>query len=153
MTETGITIAIEEKIAPEVKALLDASDAFFADLYPPESNHLVDVSALEAADVTFFVARISGRAVGCGGYLNKGQYGEIKRLFVGSEGRGRKVGRLLMQAIIDHAQQAKLPCLKLEMGPSQPEAEALYQSLGFAETGPFGDYREDPYSLFMEKTL
>ena len=31
---------------PEVEALLAASDAFSMALYPPESNHLVDVGTL-----------------------------------------------------------------------------------------------------------
>jgi putative acetyltransferase len=41
----------------------------------------------------------------------------------------------------------------LEAGAKQPEALALYQSAGFVEIGPFGEYLPDPFSIFMEKTL
>lgn len=43
--------------------------------------------------------------------------------------------------------------LRLETGAKQPEALALYRSAGFVEVGPFGGYRPDPLSLFMEKPL
>jgi hypothetical protein len=39
------------------------------------------------------------------------------------------------------------------MGIYQPEAEALYRSLGYCETPPFGDYLFDPLSQFLEKRL
>ena len=46
-----------------------------------------------------------------------------------------------------------MTALRLETGTQQPEALALYRSAGFTEIGPFGDYRADPLSLFMEKRL
>jgi putative acetyltransferase len=39
----------------------------------------------------------------------------------------------------------------LETGIRQPEALGLYERLGFVRRGPFGDYAEDPLSVFMEK--
>ena len=32
-------------------------------------------------------------------------------------------------------------------------ARRLYESAGFTECGPFGDYRDDPFSVFMEREL
>ena len=43
--------------------------------------------------------------------------------------------------------------MRLETGIRQPEAIGLYRSAGYAEIGPFGAYRPDPLSLFMEKRL
>jgi putative acetyltransferase len=43
--------------------------------------------------------------------------------------------------------------LRLETGIHQPEALALYERAGFVRSPPFGDYREDPLSVFMEKRL
>jgi putative acetyltransferase len=40
----------------------------------------------------------------------------------------------------------------LETGPSQPEAIGLYERLGYRVRGPYGDYRDDPLSVFMEKS-
>ena len=153
MTDDTLNIAQETKIQEDVKALLHASDDYFTGLYPPESNHLVDVKTLEAPNVTFLVARLDGRAVGCCGYVDKGGYGEVKRLFVSPAGRGHRIGRRLMEEILRLAHAAGLASLKLEMGPLQPEAQALYEALGFTLTGPFGTYQEDPYSIFMERPL
>ena len=44
--------------------------------------------------------------------------------------------------------------MRLETGTLQPEALALFASMGFARRGSFGDYpTDDPYSVFMEKSL
>jgi putative acetyltransferase len=42
-------------------------------------------------------------------------------------------------------------CARLEMGIYQPEADALYRSLGYRDIQPFGDYLLDPLSQFLEK--
>ena len=41
----------------------------------------------------------------------------------------------------------------LETGPKQPEALAFYARNGYVTRGRFGDYRDDPLSVFMEKRL
>ena len=46
-----------------------------------------------------------------------------------------------------------IQCARLEMGIYQPEADALYRSLGYREIPPFGDYLVDPLSQFLEKSL
>jgi putative acetyltransferase len=43
--------------------------------------------------------------------------------------------------------------LRLETGISQLEALGLYERAGFRRRGPFGEYREDPLSFFMELDL
>ncbi len=46
-----------------------------------------------------------------------------------------------------------IPCLRLETGIKQDAAIALYEKNGFARIGYFGDYPNDPLSVFMEKRL
>jgi putative acetyltransferase len=41
----------------------------------------------------------------------------------------------------------------LETGIRQPEALGLYEQAGYKRRGPFGDYAEDPLSVFMQKRL
>ncbi len=43
--------------------------------------------------------------------------------------------------------------VRLEAGPMQPDVLRLYRKLGYSERGPFGAYRNDPLSVFMEKIL
>jgi putative acetyltransferase len=150
-----VKIDIEHPDQPEVRILLTASDAYMEALYPKESNHLLDVSALVRPEVTFVVARsIGGALVGCGAVVSETQgWAEIKRMFVVQAARGQKIGRLLLMRLemIAVGQGAKL--LRLETGVRQPEALALYRSAGFTEIGAFGQYRPDPLSVFMEKPI
>ncbi|MGD0490364.1 MAG: GNAT family N-acetyltransferase [Steroidobacteraceae bacterium] len=149
-----IRIGIENPDQAEVAALLEASDAYMAALYPAESNHLLDIASLQRPEVAFFVARVDGRALGCGAVVSSGEgWAEIKRMFVSPAARGMKLGRRLLLEIEAIAYQRGERLLRLETGAKQPEALALYRSAGFVEIGPFGSYRPDPLSLFMEKPL
>lgn len=146
-------IRIENPDQPEIRDLLAASDAYHAALYPAESNHLVDMRSLQRPDTTFFVARVDGAVRGIGAILRQRGYAEIKRMFVDPKARGLKLGSRLLAALEADASAVGLSCLRLETGIKQPEAVALYRSAGFREIAPFGGYRPDPNSLFMEKTL
>jgi putative acetyltransferase len=149
----ALAIAVERPDQTDVAPLLVASDAYALSLYPVESNHLLAVDALLEPAVTFFVARLDGKAVGCGALVRKRGYGEIKRMFVDEAARGRGVGRRLIVAIESLAREAGIPVLRLETGTKQPEAQRLYHSAGFRDIPPFGEYEADPWSVCMEKTL
>ncbi len=148
-------IALENPDQRDVIKLLELSDAYHAELYPAESNHLLDVSELKSDQAHFFVARKTedNSVVGCGAIVSYPEYGELKRMFVLPETRGTGLGRELLMVLELAANQFGLPRLRLETGVSQPEAIGLYRSAGFEEIGPFGDYELDPLSLFMEKEL
>ena len=80
-------------------------------------------------------------------------FGELKRMFVSPEARGYRLGRLLLDRIEEEARREGLPCLRLETGIHQPEALGLYRAAGYVEREAFGEYRPDPLSVFMEKSL
>jgi putative acetyltransferase len=152
--ERRIEIAVEDPAQPDVAPLLQASDAYMASLYPAESNHMLDVASLRQPQVAFLVARVDGRALGCGAVLDSGEgWAEVKRMFVSPAARGLKLGRRLLDEIEAIAVRRGTRLLRLEMGGRQPEALALYRSAGFVEIGPFGAYGSDPLSIFMEKNL
>ena len=149
-----ITVARESPRQDEVVALIRQADALMQSLYPAESNHLVDVESLAAFNVHFLVARERGRALGCGAFVlgEKGQ-AEMKRVFVDPTARGKGVARALMAALERDAANLGVTLMQLETGIKQSEAIALYRRFGYAERGPFGNYKSDPLSLFMEKRL
>jgi putative acetyltransferase len=148
-----VCIAIENPSQPDIVALLRAADDWYAALYPAESNHLLDVSTLQQPDTAFFVARENGTLLGFGAVVRRAGYAEIKRMFLAPAARGRKLGRRILETLEAHAAQNGIRCCRLETGVSQPEAIGLYRSAGYADIAPFGDYRADPLSLFMEKRL
>jgi putative acetyltransferase len=147
-------IHTESPDQPEVRSMLARLDAYCASLYPAESNHLMDIDSLLQGDVLFLVARgVDGAAAGCAALVNRGSYGEIKRMFVDEAQRGRGTGRQLLEHIGMFAAMCGLRTLKLETGIHQPEALALYERSGFVRCAPFGEYQADPLSVFMEKRL
>jgi putative acetyltransferase len=149
-----MTIAIELPDQPEVIALIAELDAYQDTLYPSESRHALDLTALKQPNVLFAVARDnSGRAIGCGAIVLYPEFGEVKRMYVSPHGRGRGVAKKLLTLLESRAVGSGCKLLKLETGPYQHEALALYASAGYERRGPFGDYTNDPLSVFMQKHL
>jgi putative acetyltransferase len=153
MASEDITIQAERADQPDVIALLLQARALLAGLYPPESRHGLDLDAYATPEVTLFVARAGGDAVGCGA-LQRHDDGsaEVKSMFVVPEARGRGIGRAILAAI-EAALPAHAAALRLETGIRQDAAIRLYEAAGFRRRGPFGGYRDDPLSVFMEKAL
>lgn len=65
------------------------------------------------------------------------------------------VAARLMRHILGEAQRRSYERLSLETGSMNAFAPArrLYASFGFESCGPFADYVEDPYSVFMTKVV
>jgi putative acetyltransferase len=151
---TDLQIAEEPPDLGEAIELLRQSDAFSIALYPPEYRHQVDIPALMADNVRFFVARRAGRALGCMALVRTGpDKGELKRCFVTEEARGQGVGLALLNAAEAAARQEKMRIIQLETGNRNIAALRLYRGTGYHERGPFGDYPDDGVSVFLEKTL
>ena len=68
---------------------------------------------------------------------------------------GQGIGRAILNHLVAEARSLGLESLWLETGstPAFVPALRLYESAGFARCGPFGDYVDDPFSVFMTKTL
>ncbi|HEY9106595.1 MAG TPA: GNAT family N-acetyltransferase [Roseateles sp.] len=147
-------ISRETPDQPDVIALIADLDAYQDGLYPPESRHALDLTSLKQENVRFFVARdAEGQAVGCGAVVLGDAYGEIKRMYVKPSNRGQGVARRLLLALEAAARDSGCRLLTLESGPFQPEALGLYAALGFERRGPYGDYADDPLSVFMQKAM
>jgi putative acetyltransferase len=153
MTDT-LTIRPEPPDQPDVIPLIEALDAQMTALYPPESNHLLDIAALSDPAVTFLVVRDGAEVVGIGALLNDPRgWGEVKRMYVPPQQRGRGIGKRVLAELEAVARAARLPLLRLETGIHNPDALGLYRGAGFVECEAFGDYKPDPLSVFMEKRV
>jgi putative acetyltransferase len=147
-------IAFESPNQADAIALIAELDAYQSTLYPPESHHALDLTSVAAGQVLFVIARDGvGQAVGCGAIVLTPEYGEIKRMYVRPEQRGRGLARQVLETLEAAAAQAGCRMLKLESGPSQPEALALYARCGYETCGKYGDYTDDPLSVFMQKRI
>lgn len=149
-----LQIAFETPNQPEIIALIADLDAYQLTLYPPESVYALDLKSLMQPEVKFAVARdAAGALVGCAAVVLSNGYGEIKRMYVKPEARGLGAAKGLMAALEQATRAASCGLMVLETGPAQPQAIALYARHGFAVCGPYGDYRDDPLSVFMRKVL
>ena len=139
---------------PRARRLIGALDRLQLSLYPAESNHLDPIETLEGDNVTFLAAFVAGEVVGCGAVKRvHGHYGEIKRMYVKPGARGHGVGRALVHALESDLLAHGFDVARLETGTRQPEALALYERCGYVRIPPYGDYPDDPLSVFFEKRL
>ena len=122
----------------------------------PGSSHALDLSGLRAPEVTLWSAWEGDAPVGVGALKRlSADHGEVKSMHTAEATRGRGIGTAILRRIIAAAQARGMSRLSLETGswPYFAPARALYARHGFAECGPFGDYRLDPNSVFMTLAL
>ena len=151
-----VLIVREDLLSPTAQDLIASLNAELALRYPePGANHFrLDPSEVREGYGAFFVAYIDSRAVGCGGLRRiAAEAGEIKRMYVHPERRGRGVGRAVLAAIETEARKLGLRRLVLETGIRQSEALALYQRAGFFPMPAFGEYLDSPLSVCFGKDL
>jgi len=105
-----ITIARERPDQPDVVRLIEALDAHAIALYPPESNHLLDIAALCDPAVSFLVVRAGEDAIGCGALLRDPHgWGEIKRMYLRPDARRRGIGKRLDRMRIRFQAWGRIP--------------------------------------------
>ena len=100
----------------------------------------------------FVVGYEDGRAV-CGGGVKRldDDAGEIKRMYVVPDMRGRGVALQLLVALEDAARSLGYSVARLDTGAKQPHAERMYRDAGYREIGNFNG---NPFaSFFGEKVL
>jgi putative acetyltransferase len=148
-----VTTAIDD-----VRELIGELDQVLAAEYLPEQRHGLALEALFQPHIRFFVARLNGAAIGCGGVALFDDFAEVKRMYVRERVRGCGVAQALLTRIETEARVAGLVVLRLETGERQAAALRFYARAGFRPCVAFGDYtpmRPEAIatSIFMEKRL
>ena len=133
--------------------LLRESHALMEALFPPEANNYLDIEALLADHIQFFIATDGKATLGTAALSDQGDYAEVKSMFVAKEARGHGVGRMLLDRLEHEARLLGHSALKLETGDRLHAARLLYARAGFKDCAAFGDYRPEPSSVYMEKVL
>jgi len=146
------------EVAPDspdaVTIIGELDEHLMANPYPPQSQHAYSVDKLLRERVVFFLTWHEGQLAGCGGIKMIGtDYGEVKRMFVRPEFRGKGLGKLMLRHLATYVVRQGANVLRLETGIHQVEAIGLYERWGFQRRGPFGEYVEDPNSIYFEKSI
>lgn len=141
---------------PEVRALVASHLAGMHDTSPPESVHALDAAALTDPSIRFWTAWDGEALAGMGALARRGATrGEIKSMRAAPPYLGRGIGRGMLRHIVAESRALGLTSLWLETGSTAEFVPAvrLYESEGFVVCEPFDDYVEDPFSIFMTRTL
>ena len=103
---------------------------------------------------TFLAAFADDEPAGIGGLGRlDGTTGEIRRMYVVPDHRGKGIGRAILVALEDHARSLGYERIRLETGNMAPEAIRLYESHGYEPIPCWGPFASDPKSLCFEKKL
>ncbi|MCR9139423.1 MAG: GNAT family N-acetyltransferase [Alphaproteobacteria bacterium] len=149
-------IRVDDLRSRAVADLLNAHLATMRAQSPPESAHALDLEQLRVPDVTFWTAWLGRELIGMGALkeLNP-QHGEIKSMHTRNTVRRRGTGQAILDHILSVARSRGYHRLSLETGSMAAFAPArsLYGRNGFSICSPFADYREDPNSVFMTRSL
>lgn len=151
-----VNIEVDDLSRPAVHALLSEHLRSMHELSPPESVHALDLERLRRPEITFWTAWEGPVLVGCGALKELDRaHGEVKSMRTPNARRRNGVGRTILAHIIEVARSRSYERLSLETGSMEAftPAHRLYESFGFTYCGPFGDYIEDPNSLFMTLRL
>jgi putative acetyltransferase len=149
-------IRIDPLTGPEIAGLLQEHLDDMARHSPPDSVHALDLGKLRRPGITFWSAWRDDALVGCAALreLDPG-HGEIKSMRTAAAHVRTGVAAALLDHLLAEAARRGYRRLSLETGTPAAfaPARALYARFGFAPCGPFGDYVEDPYSVFMTRAV
>jgi len=99
------------------------------------------------------VVRYGGESAGCVALRSlDDETGEVKRLYVRTQFRGRGLARALVQALIDASREIGYTRLCLDTHETMIPAQQLYRSFGFRKIDPYWDH-PIPDVVFFELKL
>ena len=149
-------IRIDNLTSSEVELLLGEHLEQMAKNSPPGSCHALNLEELRQPKITFWSVWDYDELLGCGAIkeLNP-RHGEIKSMHVATTQRRKGVASVLLGHMLEEAKRRNYERVSLETGSMKFFAPArnLYEKFGFRKCGPFGDYVDDPDSLFMTREL
>jgi len=156
LLDDDLEIAPEPPDSPEAQACLNGYFAELARRFPkgfdPARSVSADPEEMRPPHGVFLIVRCGGRPRGCGALKTiGGRVGELKRMWIHPEVRGRGAGRRLLQALEQQAVRLGLQALRLDTSRHLGEALALYRSSGYQEIAAYND---NPYAAhWFEKRL
>jgi GNAT superfamily N-acetyltransferase len=134
MTITAlITAAAEDVRSADATVLLDELTAELAALYETSDGSAgFSPEQVEVPRAAFIIARIDGEPVGCGALRPiDASTVEVKRMYTRPAYRRLGVAQAILAEMDRLAAELGYTTIKLQTGPRQPEAAALYERVGY----------------------
>ena len=131
-----LTIAIEDPLQDDVRALIVELNATLLALRPPEFVFHMTAEQMAEPDTTVFIAREDGEAVACGALKRHADgVDEVKRMYTRPSHRGRRIGAMIVGQVEALARREGLRRLVLETGGRYPAAWTVYERAGSRAAG------------------
>lgn len=149
----SLTIAEDDPVGATARKLIQELCAELAVRYgtPPSPFSPSEAAAERNA---FLVAWLDGQPIGCGAVRRiDDATAEIKRMYVAPAGRRQGIARCILLELERRALGFGYRTIRLETGTGQPEAQRLYESLGYRRIAAFGPYAGNAQSVCFEKTV
>lgn len=158
MPVSSIVIEYVTAATDEIRSLIGELDRELSVEYPPEQRHGLTLDAIFQPHIRFFMARLDGAPIGCGGIALYSGFAEVKRMYVRNAARGQGAADAILRTLERAAMDEGRSILRLETGTRQFRALSFYQRSGFTPCDAFEPYASMPIgkiatSLFMEKPL
>lgn len=151
-----ISIREDDLTEDQVRALLALHLAGMQGNSPPGHVFALDLSGLQAREVTVWSAWDGDALAGVGALKALGDgTGEIKSMRTHPDHLRKGVAATLLEHIIAEARKRRLRRLSLETGSGPPfdAALTLYRKRGFVDGEPFADYRRSDFNQFLHLAL
>lgn len=148
----AVDIRVDDPRRPDVLALLTEHLQDMFATSPAESVHALDPDALVHPAITFLSARRNGELLGIGALKQLSpELAEIKSMRTRVAARGSGVAQDIVRRLLATAGESGICRVSLETGTQEYFAPArrLYERLGFTSCKPFGQYTDDPHSVFL----
>lgn len=152
MADSAVRIAVEDPRDHLVQALLRRHLTFAAEYSPPDQVFALDVDGLLDPAVTLYGVRLNSTLLGLGALKRlDARHVEVKSMHIAEEARGRGLGRLMLNHLLDTARAEGFHRVSLETGSMDAfiTARRLYADVGFVDCGPFAQYEASEWSTFM----
>jgi putative acetyltransferase len=151
-----VRIVVDDLTGPEIEAFLHGHISEMRAMSPPGSTHALELNSLRRPGVTFWSAREGEVVLGCGAVKEIDlEHAEIKSMRTDPAHKNRGSASELLTHIIGESKLMGYTRLSLETGSAEffEPARRLYRKHGFDYCEPFAEYRKDPNSVFMTRTL
>ncbi len=142
MSDPGVELRHVRFGDPEVATVLAALAQEYERRYGANDElSLVDPREWDPPDGAFVVLVENGVTV-AGGALRRlsGDTCEAKRMWTAPEHRRQGYASLILDALESAGRSRGYVYLRLETGPAQPEARAMYLNRGYTQIPPYGIY-------------
>ena len=136
----------------DFKKLTQLFDEFLIDVDGDEKDFFAQYNQIYLENV--LICYENEVAIGCGAIKEyESNKGEIKRMFVLPEGRGKGIASTILTELETWAKELNYISAQLETSQKLKSAIAMYRKFGYEDTPNYGQYIGVESSMCMKKIL